>query len=97
MVVTPEGIWISRSLGLLFPTCSKVFRSGLPKSISSNDVLSQIEYVEISDSEGLLYPLKNEILYRCHSRGISNEITEAFATFEIKNGKALIIESEDRR
>jgi hypothetical protein len=53
MVVTPEGIWISRSFGLLFPTWHKVFRSGLPKSIVSNEALSQIEFVEISDTTGI--------------------------------------------
>lgn len=46
-------------------------------------------------NRGFKYPLHNEALYRCSSRGVSNELTEECGEISIKNGTALVAESVD--
>lgn len=51
--------------------------------------------VEGITTQGLLYPLHGETLYRGMTRGISNEWAERTAAITIETGKCLIVESRD--
>ncbi len=51
--------------------------------------------VEAIETYGLKYLLKSENLYLGPSRGLSNEIIEEEATIKIKNGKLLIIKTNN--
>ena len=46
-------------------------------------------------TEGLEYPLNNETLFFCKSRGVSNVMSGATCKITITKGKALIIKSKD--
>ena len=51
--------------------------------------------VLILQTRGLKYPLKNYVLNREISMGVSNEITDSQAEILIESGKILVIESDD--
>lgn len=51
--------------------------------------------IEVLSTSGLLYPLKDFVLPREISMGVSNEITDTKAEIILKSGLALIVESDD--
>lgn len=44
---------------------------------------------------GFKYPLHDEALYRCESRGVSNELLDEYGEITVKDGTALVTESVD--
>ncbi len=74
------------------------FLTGTKKIKKSNKYFSIIpvsEYITVERLVGAEYPLNNEKLIRCESRGVSNEIVSDYAQITLSEGKALIIESND--
>lgn len=71
------------------------------KSIEINKVhkyLSLIpldKNIKVLKTEGLEYPLENEFLPRCISRGVSNEFLGDYAKIHIEDGAMLVIQSDD--
>lgn len=59
-------------------------------------ILPVSKKVEEIQTDGLLYPLNKETLFRGQTRGISNEWSKEIASIAFTSGICLVIESNDR-
>lgn len=77
----------------IYVTKSKlIFLTPLPFPYCSVVPISEKAVVSLS---GFKYPLEREVLYRIHSRGISNEIIRSPAEVMVYNGTVAVILSRD--
>lgn len=77
----------------IYVTKSKlIFSTLLPFPYCSVVPISEKAVVSLS---GFKYPLEREVLYRIHSRGISNEIIRSPAEVMVHNGTVAVILSKD--